>query len=97
MQRFLRSRVIVAQGIATLPTILTCMLAKIEGDAVQRALQLAGVLAGAGVIPTAWQRDRFLVDVVSAVALSPYLCQWMLTRAGYSVSGPVSGSKSIIC
>jgi hypothetical protein len=44
------------------------MLAK--GDAVRRALQLAGVLAGAGVIPTAWQRDRFLVDMVSAVALS---------------------------
>jgi len=50
--------------------------------------------AGADI---AQERDRFLVDVVSAVALSPYLRRLMLMRAGYSVSGQVSGSKSIIC
>jgi hypothetical protein len=46
---------------------------------------------------TAQERDRSLVDVVSAVALSPYLRRLMLMRAGYSVSGQVAGSKSIIC
>jgi len=56
------------------------------------------ILTGFGVVvmpagaDIAREPDRFLVDLVSAVALSPYLRHWMLMRAGYSVSGQVSGS-----